>query len=223
MIMDMSDIRDESSTINFLNPADIASMEVLKDASATAIYGSRGANGVILITTHKGFDSSPKVSFNAQLGFSRIRNLPDKLRADDYIQFQRSYYGNGKPTTQPDTLPEMEDNLTLYNDGYDTDWYEEILKDGPALSQNYNLSVKGGTRDARYSASFGYYNEEGIVVTNSGDYDRYSFRINSDYNLGKFIRLGENLSISQMNRIGIPWASDGIFRSLMRANPLYPV
>ncbi len=128
----MSDIRDESSTINFLNPTDIASIEVLKDASATAIYGSRGANGVVLITTHKGFDSSPKISFNAQLGLSRIRNLPDKLRADDYIEFQRSYYGNGYSSTQPDTLQEMEDNLTLYDEGYDTDWYAEILKDRPA-------------------------------------------------------------------------------------------
>ncbi len=222
MIMDISDIRDESSTINFLNPADIASIEVLKDASATAIYGSRGANGVILITTHKGFDSSPKVSFNAQLGLSRMRNLPDKLRADDYIEYLRNYYGNGYATSQPDTLPEMEDNITLYNDGYDTDWYAEILKDRPALSQNYNLSVKGGTRDARYLASFGYYNEEGILVANS-DYDRYSLRINSDFNLGKYIRLGENLSISQMNRIGMQGTNDGIFRSLMWANPLYPV
>jgi TonB-linked SusC/RagA family outer membrane protein len=222
MIMDMSDVRDKSSTINFLNPADIASIEVLKDASATAIYGSRGANGVLLITTQKGFDSRPKASFNAQLGFSKIRNMPDLLRADDYIKYQRSKYGNGYSTSQPDTLPVMRENVILYNDGYDTDWYAEMLKDRPAISQNYNLSVKGGTSDARYSASFGYYNEEGILITNS-NYDRYSFRINSDYKLGKYIRLGENLSISQMNRVGIQEASDPIFRSLMRSNPLYPV
>ena len=222
MIMDQSDVRDEASSINFLNPADIASIEVLKDASASAIYGSRGANGVILITTQKGFDSSPKVSFHAQLGFAKIQKLPEILGSDEYIEYVREAYSNGENTSNPDTLDYVADAIELYNKGYNTDWVDEVLKDGPALSQNYHLSIRGGNNTARYASSFGYYDEEGILVTNSR-YKRFSFRINSDFDLGKIFRIGENLSITQMNVLGPNTHYTGVVRTASVTSPLYPV
>ncbi len=223
MIMDNSDLRNQANSINFLNPADIESIEVLKDASATAIYGSRGAHGVILVTTRKGFVSSPKVTFNAQLGFAKAAPMNELLGSDEYMDYNREAYANYYETTQPDTLYELQDMLEQYAKGYDTDWLDEILKDGPALSQNYNLSIRGGSEEARYASSFGYFNEDGILIDNSS-YKRYSFRINSDYKLGKIFRIGENLVITQnqsegFNENNVP----SVMAFTMNASPHYPV
>jgi len=235
MIMDNSDLRNQANSINFLNPADIESIEVLKDASASAIYGSRGAHGVILVTTRKGFVSSPKVTFNAQLGFEKAAPMNELLGSDEYMDYNREAYANYHETTQPDTLYELQNMLEQYALGYDTDWLDEILKDGPALSQNYNLSIRGGSEDARYASSFGYFNEDGILVDNSS-YRRYSFRINSDYKLGKIFRIGENLVITQNQSEGFKdfnVATDNnatsnnniasVMSFSMNASPLYPV
>jgi TonB-linked SusC/RagA family outer membrane protein len=221
VIMDISDVRDEASTISFLNPADIARIEVLKDASATAIYGSRGANGVILITTNKGFDSSPKVTFNGQLGFTRAAPMKELLGADEYLEYVRTAYANGYNTTHPDTLPDVERTINQHAIGYNTDWMNEIMREGPAMMQNYNLSVRGGAKDARYVASFGYYNEDGILINNN--YKRYSLRFNTDFKLGKFFTLGENIGIAQMDYSGVQWDDVGPVRAAMAENPLYPV
>ncbi|MEN8229453.1 MAG: TonB-dependent receptor [Bacteroidota bacterium] len=222
MIMDPNDSRNVATTTNFLNPADIASIEVLKDASATAIYGSRGANGVILISTRKGFNSDPKVSFRAELGFTKLDKLDERLGPDEYLEYIRTAYGNGLHTTQPDTLPEVEMVIQDYDRGYVTDWQQEIFKDGPALSQDYHLSVKGGTPKAAYATSFGYYNEEGTAITNS-NYARYSFRINSNYKLGRHIKIGENLGISQTNILGVQQSSRSAFFWAANTAPIYPV
>lgn len=221
MIMDNSDSRNEANTINFLNPADIESIEVLKDASATAIYGSRGAHGVILISTLKGFDSSPKVNFSSQIGFAKAAPQKEVLGSDEFMDYHREVYGNYYETTKPDTLYELQDMLTQYAKGYDTDWMDEILKDGPALSQNYNLSIRGGAKDARYASSFGYFNEDGVLIENS-NYKRYSFRINSDYKLGKIFQAGENLVITQNQADGYTVDLNPL-RGAIGSSPLYPV
>ncbi|MEN8228980.1 MAG: TonB-dependent receptor [Bacteroidota bacterium] len=223
MIMDNSDMRNQANSINFLNPADIEDIEVLKDASATAIYGSRGAHGVILITTRKGFVSSPEVNFSAQLGFAKAAPMKELLGSDEYMDYNREAYANYYETTQPDTLYELQNMLEQYAEGYDTDWLDEILKDGPALSQNYNLSLRGGSEEARYASSFGYYNEDGILIDNSS-YRRYSFRINSEYKLGKIIRIGENLAITQNQSEGFD--ENNVAYLMFHApgtSPLYPV
>lgn len=222
MIMDNNDLRNQANSINFLNPADIESIEVLKDASATAIYGSRGGHGVILITTRKGFDSSPTVNFNAQLGFAKAAPMKELLGREEFMNYNLEAYGNFHETTEPDTLPELADMLEQYEKGYDTDWVDEILKDGPALSQSYNLSIRGGTEDARYASSFGYYNEEGLLIEKS-NYERYSFRINSDYDLGRFLRIGENLVITQNQTDGYTTDQISPLWVAMRTSPLSPV
>lgn len=239
IIMDISDYRNEANTLNFLNPADIASIEVLKDASASAIYGSRGANGVVLITTHKGFDSRPKVTFSARLGFAKAAKLPEVLGSDDYVDLVNTAYLNmylsdslADPGADLDTIfDEVRRVNEQYLLGYDTDWYDEITKDAPALSQDYNFSVRGGSEDALYSASFGYYDEEGILVGPS-NYRRYAFRVNTDFKLGKIFRVGENFAVTQSKRNsyeesefdyemkgeyarGVNWAR--------RTAPIYPV
>ncbi len=222
MILDPNDSRNIANTTNFLNPADIVSIEVLKDASATAIYGSRGANGVILVSTRKGYNSDPKVSFRAELGFANIDKIPERLGPKEYLEYIRTAYANGFQTTLPDTLPEVEAIIQQYDRGYETDWQDELFRDEPAFSQDYHFSVKGGTKKVAYASSIGYYNEEGIVDPNS-NYSRYSFRINSDYHLGRHIQIGENLGISQTNILGVQESSLKVFGVAANTPPIYPV
>jgi len=230
-IMDISEFYNEANRLSFLNPADIASIEVLKDASATAIYGSRGANGVVLITTKKGLDAGPEVSFNTQFGFAWATPLPEVLNADEYLDFVRDANFNGYLTMYPDADPDADpdtinqvviETIEQHSLGYDTDWMKEVQKDGPALSQDYNLAIRGGTSKAHYAASFGYLNEEGIQAINS-NFKRYSFRINTEFKLGKIFTIGENLSVSQIETEGNQSGKVYSFNDALTAPPIYPV
>jgi len=143
--------------LNFINPADIESMDVLKDASATAIYGARGANGVILITTRKGRAGTSNMSFSTSLGVS---SLTRKLPVYDAATFRTKVKEIGG---------------LLDDKGADTDWQDEIFRTG--YTQNHNLTMSGGAEKITYFASFGLQRQEGILKTN--DLDRYSGRFNA--------------------------------------------
>jgi iron complex outermembrane receptor protein len=143
--------------LNFLNPEDIESMDVLKDASATAIYGSRGANGVVIITTKKGKAGASQLSFSTSLGISKIANKLDVFTAEE---FRREVPKTG---------------ATIDDKGASTDWQDEIFR--TALTQNYNLNLSGGTNKLTYFASFGMQWQEGIIKEN--DLNRYSGRFNA--------------------------------------------
>jgi iron complex outermembrane receptor protein len=143
--------------LNFINPADIESMDVLKDASATAIYGARGANGVILITTKKGKAGTSNMSFSTSLGVS---NLTRKLPVYDAATFRKKVQEIGG---------------LLDDKGADTDWQDQIFRTG--YTQNHNLNMSGGAEKITYFASFGLQRQEGILKTN--DLDRYSGRFNA--------------------------------------------
>jgi len=132
-----------SSPLNFLNPNDIASMEILKDASATAIYGSRGANGVIIITTKKGKSGAPVIDFSTSLGVSKISNTIEVLSGDEYRTALNSY------------------GLAGGDFGGSEDAMDYITQ--TALLQNYNMSVSGGGENGNYRVSFGYLDQEGII------------------------------------------------------------
>jgi iron complex outermembrane receptor protein len=148
-----------SNPLNFLNPGDIASIEILKDASSAAIYGSRGANGVILVTTKKGRSSQPTVSFNASFGASNILQKYDVLDGDEYRDALNSY------------------NLTGGDGGANVDAFDEILRTG--LTQNYSFSIGGGSDNGNYRLSFGYLNQEGIVKESG--IKRYNLAYTSSY------------------------------------------
>jgi len=143
--------------LNFINPADIESMDVLKDASATAIYGARGANGVILITTKRGKAGTSNMSFSTSLGIS---NVTRKLPVYDAATFRTKVKEIGG---------------LLDDKGASTDWQDEIFRTG--YTQNHNLTMSGGAEKITYFASFGLQRQEGILKTN--DLDRYSGRFNA--------------------------------------------
>jgi TonB-dependent starch-binding outer membrane protein SusC len=228
MPIDNSDKTWMANTIGFLNPSDIASIEVLKDASSQAIYGSRGANGVILITTRKGTQGAPKVTFNSSFTYESLGNVAPILDNNEYKDFVLTSNYNGyiraNPEADPNVLPDTLNPTTRavveqYNKGYNTYWMKEILQE-KRLSQNYDFSLSGGTKDFHYMASAGYTYKKGLVKTS--EYKRYSFRLNTDFNASQYVTIGENLGISSNVRKG-DWYFLPVVRSAMWNDPLSPV
>jgi TonB-linked SusC/RagA family outer membrane protein len=154
-----------------INPSDIESIEVLKDASATAIYGSRGANGVVMITTKNGKVGQAHVTFESSLGFQQLRKKLDLMNSAEYVDFAKRYYTNSNLALPAD--------LANFTPTVSTDWQDEVFHTG--ILSNNNLSISGGTDRTRYFVSGGYTNQEGIVM-NSG-YNRGSLRLNLDSRL----------------------------------------
>lgn len=136
---------DGGNPLNFINPNDIASMEILKDASATAIYGSRGANGVILITTKRGKSGAPQLNAIASVGVSNVLKKLEVLNADEYRKTLQDY------------------NITSGDYGGNEDAWDAITR--TAITQNYNTAISGGTENGRYRVSAGYLNQEGVIET----------------------------------------------------------
>lgn len=170
------------SPLSLINPQDIVSIEVLKDASATAIYGSRGANGVILITTKQG-GGPTRVNLNVSYGTSQVRNKIDLLNTRQYIELaNEAAVNNGKS-------PIFTEPASSYPN---TDWQEEIFRVAPR--QNYQLSVTGGNKNTQYAISANYLNEKGIVI--GSEFNRYSFRVNFDKQIDDNFRIGNNLTLS---------------------------
>ena len=161
-----------------INPEDILSMEVLKDASSTAIYGSRGANGVVLITTKRGSTGEATVDYNGYIGISMLRKKLDLLEKDDYIAMVNEVSqndGNGIVIT-PDQAALLPNN----------DWQDLVYQ--TALTHSHQVSVSGGTDKTKLYSSLNYMNQEGIIK--GSNYNRFAIRVNGDQ------KLAENLSLS---------------------------
>ncbi|WP_289661321.1 SusC/RagA family TonB-linked outer membrane protein [Flavobacterium panacagri] len=154
--LDNSNTGVASNPLNFINPQDIESIEVLKDASASAIYGSRAANGVVVITTKKGAKGQSKINLSVTTGFSSLANKVDVFSADEFRRQVATVNGN------------------LQDGGANTDWQDELTRTG--VSQNVNLSMSGGTEKSTYAASVGVDNQEGVL--RNSDLKRYSGRLN---------------------------------------------
>jgi TonB-linked SusC/RagA family outer membrane protein len=204
--------------ISFLSSSDIASMEVLKDASATAIYGSRGANGVVLVSTKRGSigNGKPVVSFSTEYSMQRLPRTIDLLNANQFtnVLFQLS------PATLPDNL-------------YSTDWQDEIFEEWSPM-YSVNTSVTGATDKHQYYFGISYFSQDGII--RKSDYQRVSLKINDSYKLNDNITLGANYTISpdsktnEANVVGMayrawpisrPYNDDGSFAEVFGAgNPL---
>lgn len=167
-----------SGNINFLNNNDIESMEVLKDASAAAIYGTRGSNGVILITTKKGKAGKAKFSFNAQAGIQSIAK-PSIADAAEYKQVVETRYANDGR------------DAGFVTSNYNTDWWDEVIN-GAALTQNYQLGVNGGTDKFIYNVSAGYFKQDSQY--DKGFYDKFNVRINTEYTFNKMVKAGLDIA-----------------------------
>ncbi|MEP4945899.1 MAG: TonB-dependent receptor, partial [Flavobacteriaceae bacterium] len=204
-----------SGTIDDINPNDIQSIEVLKDASTSAIYGLRAANGVVLVTTKKGRRNQDlSVSLNAYAGFSNAIKLIDVLNAPDLVTLKRERYTN-------DGIP----GNPIWDDSFyatqRTDWQDELLSTGS--TNNVDFTISGGSEKSAFSISGGYFNEEGIIKNSS--YERIHFRINSDHNLTKWLKLGQNMQITRQKSsfLNTTSAQSGILWTALRFNPALPI
>jgi len=176
-----------------LNPSDIESFEVLKDASTTAIYGALGANGVVLVTTKKGQKGAAKVSFDAWVGVQTQKKRFDLLNTDQYVQYATDLGNLQNPVAIPARITDPQYASYLNND---TDWQDALFQDG--IMQNYTIGVSGGNESSNFMLSAGYVDQQG-VVTNTG-FQRFNLRANSNFNIGKF-QFGEtiNVAITEQN------------------------
>ena len=181
----------ESSMATALNSADIESIDILKDASATAIYGARGANGVIVITTKQGTEGKPKVNFSSSWTVSHIANKAELMNGYEFVELQNEIYalnGNTNQFIKPSD-GDLANGIKEYSlDDYKdesmwNDWQDAIYR--TSLSQNYNLSLSGGSKEAgnRYNASFSVVDQDGIIV--KSNFQRYQGKFNFQQKIGK--------------------------------------
>ena len=185
----------ESSMAASLNSADIESIDILKDASATAIYGARGANGVIVITTKQGTEGKPKVNFSASWAMNRIANKVDLMNGAEFVELQNEIFEAALGTNtylKPSVADEQAGIKTYTLDDYDNpamwnDWQDQIYR--TAFVQNYNISVSGGSKEAgnRYNISLSATDQDGIIV--KSNFQRYQGKINFQQKFGKKVTL----------------------------------
>lgn len=188
-------------------PEDIESIEILKDASATAIYGSRGANGVIMVTTKKGMSGKPRIDFNTSFSTQKEINRLKLLNASQFLDYVKEIRPN------------------IVSQGADTDWQEEVFRKGGI--QNHQLSIAGGSDAVKYYVSGAYYDQKGIIL-NSG-YKRYSITSNIDIQAAKRLKLGLNLFAQRVSRNqsrtqeGSGGLTPGVIASAFKFEPDQPV
>ncbi|MEX8547378.1 MAG: TonB-dependent receptor [Mucilaginibacter sp.] len=222
-----------NGSFNDINTDDVQSVEILKDASATAIYGSRGANGVLLITTKRGKNGKPVVTYSGYAGYSKPIAYYDMLNGNQFATYRKwaliianpgKYTGLDDPKflTDGSFAP---DELEGIQSGRSTDWQKLILKSG--LMTNHQLGVTGGSESTSYAFSGGYYKESGVYP--GQDFSRYSMKLSIDQQLGKYVKIGLNSlntvtyrngenaaqirQVLQPSPLGSPYTSTGVLAS----------
>ncbi len=181
---------DNSSVLASINPSDITNIEVLKDASATAIYGSRASNGVVLITTKKGENGKAKIQYEGYVGWQQLPKKLDVMNLYEYADFYNAraeVRGWGSNDTYLDP--------TLLTEG--TDWQGELYR--TAFMHNHTVNVSGGTDDMHYSLSGGYLSQEGVGI--GSGFDRASFRANIDANITSWLQIGFNTAYANTKQV----------------------
>lgn len=187
--------------MNSVNPNDIESLQVLKDATSAAIYGARAANGVILITTKKGKKGETTLSYDGFYGVQSAFNQPDLLNTDEYLMLMKEYYVNdGSP--YPGTMPTQ-------NNGIDTDWLDAITSSAPV--QEHNVTATMGSEKGSVLLSLGYRNQDGIIGGNldKSFFKRYNARMNANFDINENVTVGANFNFTHIDRGGISTGSNG--------------
>ena len=228
-----------TNAITDINPQDIASMEVLKDAAATAIYGSRGANGVVILTTKRGKSGKTVVTYDGYYGTTSAITDVNMMNSAQWQAMRREAYRDGWNGSLPTDAQAFEADHQLGIDaGQDVDWLDMVLKDG--FQTNHQLSVRGGTEKTQFNISLGYFNEDGII--DNMDYNRLSARVNLDHQLNNIFKTGISFTVSNSTQnwgssatmgealanipVGFPYQDDGITPRFLptndgiRTNPL---
>lgn len=207
-----------TTDISFINPADIQSMTVLKDASAAAIYGARASGGVIVIVTKSGKKGKSSIDVGYYTGIQKVANLPKMLNASQYMdKMEESWNNSGYSGTNPYTADKSRTDLA------NTDWLKELFVTGK--SQNLQLSASGGSDKVQYLISGGYYGQNGIVIYNNDQYQRLSFRTNINANITDRLTVGTNLQISNtlQDKLSSSGDAPGIIRHAFIRPPVIPV
>lgn len=202
------------SALSSINPSDIVSMEILKDASATAIYGSRGANGVVLITTKRGKANEAKFTYEGMYGVQEQVKRLNLMNLREFAAYQNDLASetNGKVPR-----PEFADPSLL---GVGTNWQNEIFRSAPM--QSHNITATGGTAATQYALSGGYYVQDGTVI--GSDFTRYSFRSNIDTEMKKWLKVGTTLMLSStVDHVGLFDQTGGIIQTAAKQTPDVPV
>ncbi|THU33028.1 TonB-dependent receptor [Niastella caeni] len=204
-----------AGSLTDVNPNDIASIEVLKDASSSAIYGTRAANGVILVTTKKGnYEEKLKININAYTGQSKVLKKLDLLTAPDLVKLKKEEFNN-----DGSSIPAIwnDPNYAVQR----TNWQDALF--GTGKVNNADASLRGGNRNSNFSLSGNYYDNKGMIQNSF--FRRYSARFNSEHKIGGRIKVGENFLYSSTNDAGpnTRSAQDGLVWSAIRFNPAIPV
>ena len=217
----------ESATYNNIDPNEIESITILKDASATAVYGVRGANGVLLISTKRGEISKPKVSLSSNVAFTTFPFLRENMNSYEWASSLNQAYAYDSYITGSYNPRFTDEELELYRTGSspilypDTDWYDYMLRDYSIQTQS-NINIRGGSKKVKYFFSLGYFTQNGMLDTKvmPQDYDyqikyrRYNFRSNFDIDIIKNLTASIDISTQIDNKRGPNWNTDGFFEQL---------
>lgn len=198
----------------FLNPNDIEKIDVLKDASATAIYGSRAANGVVIITTKRGRAGEGKLSYEGFYGIQEVAKTFDMMNLREYAEY------NNEVAQEVSTIqanPRFQDPSLL---GEGTDWQEAVYEVAPM--QSHTVTFSGGTQNTRYAISGGYFSQDGIIL--GSNFERLNLRLNLDADLNDFVTVGTSITISRKDeRIILGDGGDGVVAQAAQTPPSIPV
>ncbi|MBO3270649.1 SusC/RagA family TonB-linked outer membrane protein [Hymenobacter defluvii] len=195
------------ANIDYLNPKDIATLSVLKDAASAAIYGSRAANGVVLITTKAGVKGEPRITVDGTFGVSNPTNVPNMASASEYARIMNlaaTNSGNAAVYPNPEQYTQT------------TDWWKQIARRG--ITQNYSVGLSGGSDKVVYSTGLSYFKERGLVQ--GSDFDRLALRMKSEYQATKRLKIGEDFNISMTSRNYLN--SGSLFRDAFNDDPITP-
>ncbi|MGN6615971.1 MAG: SusC/RagA family TonB-linked outer membrane protein [Ilyomonas sp.] len=214
-----------------LNPNDIASLEVLKDASATAIYGARGANGVIIITTKRGIKGEPRISYDAYVSLNTLQRHLRALNSEEFMKVYNLAYANAKKydslgyaqgkyvPNDPADFPKLFDvnGKPLYN----TNWEKEVYK--PSWSNSHQLTMQGGSDKTLYSLSLGYLDQNGLMIESW--FKRYSARFTLDQDVKKWLRIGGSMALVKSTERMVSDANGGlnVSRMVIEELPIIPI
>ncbi len=205
--------------IKDFNAEDIESMQVLKDGAAAAVYGSRAANGVVIITTKDGRSGNVQIDYNGSVGTANLYQRWDVMGREDFQELQNESVANRQLGSG--LAPANDPSSSLFVDNIDTDWQEASLKRG--FMTEHNLNISGGNETSTYSISGGLQSQEGTMKGNAPAYDRYNVRIKSNHQFGK-LTVGENLFISRSEQ----WLQESrhevsLINNMLKSPPIIPV
>lgn len=201
------------SPLSTIDPADIVSMEILKDASATAIYGAQGANGVILITTKHGKTGEAKFSYNGMVAAARQTKRLDMMNLREFAEFYKSFIDVGEAVNTPNYI-----DTSLLGKG--TNWQDAIFQ--TALQHSHQISAQGGSEKVKYYVSGSYMNQEGTII--GSNFERLSFRTNLDADLKKWLKLGLSITYSNTkDDLKLADSDEGLINYSLTSSPAIPI